>query len=52
MGRSYQIMFMFQSTYMLEKVSQLEQQERVARATQNNWRAYLANLRKPVTGRR
>jgi hypothetical protein len=45
-------MFMFQSTYMLEKVSQLEQQERVAKATQHNWRAYLASLRKPGTRRR
>ena len=45
-------MFMYQSAYMLEKVSQLEQQERVAKATQRNWRAYLANLRKPGTGRR
>ena len=45
-------MFMFQSTYLLEKVSQLEQQERVAKATQHNWRAYLANLRKAPIGRR
>ena len=45
-------MFMFQSAYMLEKVSQLEQQERVARATQQNWRAHLANLGKARTGRR
>ena len=44
-------MFMLQSTYMLEQVSRLEQQERVARATQSNWRAYLANLRKPGAGR-
>lgn len=43
---------MYQSTYLLEKVSQLEQQERVAKATQTNWRAYLANLRKAGTGRR
>ena len=45
-------MFMFQSAYMLEKVSQLEQQERIAKATEQTWRAYLANLRKARTGRR
>ena len=45
-------MFMFQSVYLLEKVSQLEQQERVAKATQQNWRVHLANLRKAGTGRR